>query len=217
MRALLRLQQLGCRPTMVSPAAPLWQTVHRGCPGLLRGFSSSSDATRGFSSSGDTKLPAVVHPAEARAVRVLTAVLTTLLTPLHRPSDIKDECHRETFDGPERQEGETVLAYADRALKASVARNLTARARAQRSRAALAPVARQAARRPQAVQRGTGDRRARRARGFTQDVLETVVARNGGDAEHAALMMDLLDTDGDGVVVRGVLGLSRGHGVDLRR
>ena len=94
---------------------------HRGCPGLLRGF-SSSDATRGFSSS-DAKLPAVVHPAEARAVRVLTAVLTTLLTPLHRPSDIKDECHRETFDGPERQAGETLLAYTDRALKANMARN----------------------------------------------------------------------------------------------
>ena len=70
--------------------APLWQTVRRGCPGLLRGLSSSSDATRGFSSSSDAKLPAVVHPAEARAVRVLTAVLTTLLTPLHQPSSIKD-------------------------------------------------------------------------------------------------------------------------------
>ena len=88
MRALLRLQ----RRTQVSRwpcAAPL-----PGCPGLRF-------------SSGDAKLPAVVHPAEARAVRVLTAVLTTLLTPLHRPSDIKDECHRETFDGPERQAGET--------------------------------------------------------------------------------------------------------------
>ena len=120
MRALLRLHsQLGCRPTILR--APLWQTVHRGCPGL-RGFSSSSDATRGFS-SGDAKLPAVVHPAEARAVRGLTAVLTTLLTPLHRPSDIKDECHRETFDGPERFEGETSLAYVDRAPKANIARN----------------------------------------------------------------------------------------------
>ena len=104
MRALLRLQQLGCRPTM-RLRAPLWQTLHRGF------------------SSGDTKLPAVVHPAEARAVRVLTAVLTTLLTPLHQPSSIKDECHRETFDGPERIEGETNLAYADRAPKANVARN----------------------------------------------------------------------------------------------
>ena len=56
-------------------------------------------------------------------MRVLTAVLTTLLTPLHQPSNIKDECHRETFDGPEHQAGENVLAYADRALKAHVARN----------------------------------------------------------------------------------------------
>ena len=129
MRALLLQRrahsQLGCRPTVRAWSrlrAPLWQTVHRGCPGLLRGVSSSSDATRGFSSS-DAKLPVPVHPAEARAVRVLTAVLTTLLTPLHRPSDIKDECHRETFDGLERYEGETVLAYIDRAPKANIARN----------------------------------------------------------------------------------------------
>ena len=181
MRALLRLQrrahsQLGCRPTMLR--APLWQTVHRGCPGLLRGVSSSSDA----------KLPAVVHPAEARAVRVLTAVLTTLLTPLHRPSDIKDECHRETFDGPERYEGETVLAYIDRAPKANIARNYdgkgagsdltlhshpwrlgveihvpsTPSTRCHFHHATDAPqVARKTARRPQAVQRGTGHRRAR--------------------------------------------------------
>ena len=113
--------------------APLWQTVHRGCPGLLRGFSSS-----------DTKLPAVVHPAEARAVRVLTAVLTTLLTPLHQPSNIKDECHRETFDGPERQAGENVLAYADRALKARRAESRR-RGRGLFPRAPLAPVASEAA------------------------------------------------------------------------
>jgi hypothetical protein len=168
MRALLRLQQLGCRPTM---RAPLWQT-------MLRGFSSS-----------DAKLPAVVHPAEARAVRVLTAVLTTLLTPLHQPSNIKDECHRETFDGPERRAGETVLAYADRALKANIARNLDGKGAGSaltlhshpwrlgveihvpstpstrchvHFHAIDAPqVARETARRPQAVQRGTGDRRAR--------------------------------------------------------
>ena len=57
------------------------------------------------------------------------------------------------------------------------------------------------------------------ARGFTQDVLETVVARNGGDAKHAALMMDMLDTDDDGVVsFRGVLGLPRGdgHGAQIK-
>ena len=168
--------------------APLWQTVRCGCPGLLRGLSSSSDAARGFSSSGDTKLPAVVHPAEARAVRVLTAVLTTLLTPLHQPSNIKDECHRETFDGPERYEGETLLAYIDRAPKANVARNYdgkgagsdltlhshpwrlgveihvpsTPSTRCHFHHATDAPqVARKTARRPQAVQRGTGHRRAR--------------------------------------------------------
>ena len=169
--------------------APLWQTVHRGCPGLLRGVSSSSDATRGFSSS-DAKLPAVVHPAEARAVRVLTAVLTTLLTPLHRPSEIKDGRHREIFDGPERQAGETFLAYVDRALKANIARNFdgegagsslalhshpwrlgveihvpsTPSTRCHFHHATDAPqVARKTTRRPQAVQRRAGDGRPRRS------------------------------------------------------
>jgi hypothetical protein len=178
--------------------APLWQTVHRGCPGLLRGFSSSSDATRGFSSGGDTNLPAVVHPAEARAVRVLTAVLTTLLTPLHRPSDIKDECHRETFDGPERQAGETLLAYANRAPIANVVRNYDGSflARGLHSHPSLLKL--HDALKQFSAERGTAVHGG--ARGFTQDVLETVVARNGGDAKHAAVMMDLLDTDGDGVV-----------------
>jgi hypothetical protein len=193
MRALLRLQ-LGCRPTMRAWSrrrAPLWQTVRRGCPGLLRGVSSS----------GDTKLPAVVHPAEARAVRVLTAVLTTLLTPLHRPSEIKDECHRETFDGPERQAGENRLAYADRALKENVARiyegkgagDLKYTLHSHPSLVKLHDALKQfSAERGTAVHGG--------ARGFTQDVLETVVARNGGSTEHARRMMDLLDSDGDGVV-----------------
>ena len=164
------------------------QTVHRGCPGLLRGLSSSSDA----------KLPAVVHPAEARAVRVLTAVLTTLLTPLHQPSNIKDECHRETFDGPERKAGETLLAYADRAPKANFVRNYDGSflARGLHSHPSLAKL--HDALKQFSAERGTAVHGG--ARGFTQDVLETVVARNGGDSEHAALMMDLLDTDGDGVV-----------------
>ena len=178
--------------------APLWQTVHRGCPGLL--LSSSSDATRGFSSSGDTKLPAVVHPAEARAVRVLTAVLTTLLTPLHRPSSIKDECHRETFDGPERFEGETSLAYVDRAPKANIARNYDGKGAGSdislHSHPSLVKL--HDAPKQFSAERGTAVHGG--ARGFTRDVLETVVARNGGSKEHAALMMDLLDTDGDGVV-----------------
>ena len=185
MRALLRLQrrahsQLGCWSRR---QAPLWQTVHRG-----------------VSSSGDAKLPAVVHPAEARAVRVLTAVLTTLLTPLHRPSEIKDECHRETFDGPERQAGETVLAYADRAPKANIARNYDGKGAGSflslHSHPSLVKL--HDALKQFSAERGTAVHGG--ARGFTQDVLETVVARNGGDSEHAALMMDLLDTDGDGVV-----------------
>ena len=168
--------------------APLWQTVHRGCPGLLRGLSSSSDA----------KLPAVVHPAEARAVRVLTAVLTTLLTPLHRPSEIKDECHRETFDGPERQAGETFLAYADRAPKANFVRNYDGSflARGLHSHPSLAKL--HDALKEFSAERGTAVHGG--ARGFTQDVLETVVARNGGSTEHARRMMALLDSDGDGVV-----------------
>ena len=174
MRALLRLQRrahshLGCCPTMLR--APLWQTA-------LRGFSSS-----------DTKLPAVVHPAEARAVRVLTAVLTTLLTPLHRPSDIKDECHRETFDGPERQAGETVLAYTDRALKANVARNFEGKGAGNlkytlHSHPSLVKL--HDALKQFSAERGTAVHGG--ARGFTQDVLETVVARNGGSTEHAALI-----------------------------
>ena len=188
MRALLRLQQLGCRPTRLW--APLWQTALRGCPGLLRGFSSSSEA----------KLPAVVHPAEARAVRVLTAVLTTLLTPLHRPSSIKDECHRETFDGPERRAGETFLAYADRAPKANIARNYDGKGAGSflslHSHPSLVKL--HDALKQFSAEWGTAVHGG--ARGFTQDVLETVVARNGGDAKHAALMMALLDTDGDGVV-----------------
>jgi hypothetical protein len=170
MRALLRLR------------VPLWQTG-------LRGFSS-----------GDTKLPAVVHPAEARAVRVLTAVLTTLLTPLHRPSEIKDERHREIFDGPERQAGETFLAYVDRALKANIARNFDGEGAgsslALHSHPSLVKL--HDALKQFSAERGTAVHGG--ARGFTLDVLETVVARNGGDAKHAALMMDLLDTDGDGVV-----------------
>ena len=146
--------------------APLWQTA-------LRGFSS-----------GDTKLPAVVHPAEARAVRVLTAVLTTLLTPLHQPSNIKDECHRETFDGPERKAGETLLAYADRAPKANFVRNYDGSflARGLHSHPSLAKL--HDALKQFSAERGTAVHGG--ARGFTQDVLETVVARNGGSTEHAA-------------------------------
>ena len=184
MRALLRLQRTA-QASRWPCAAPM-----PGCPGLLRGFSSS----------GDTKLPAVVHPAEARAVRVLTAVLTTLLTPLHRPSEIKDECHRETFDGPERFEGETRLAYADRAPKQSIARNYDGKGAGSdislHSHPSLVKL--HDALKQFSAERGTAVHGG--ARGFTQDVLETVVARNGGDSEHAALMMDLLDTDGDGVV-----------------
>ncbi len=161
--------------------APLWQTA--------RGFSSS-----------DTKLPAVVHPAEARAVRILTAVLTTLLTPLHRPSSIKDECHRETFDGPERFEGETRLAYADRAPKANIARNYDGKGAGNdltlHSHPSLVKL--HDALKQFSAERGTAVHGG--ARGFTQDVLETVVARNGGSTEHARRMMALLDTDGDGVV-----------------
>ena len=173
MRALLLQRrahsQLGCRPTVRAWSrrrAPLWQTVGRGCPGLLRGVSSSSDA----------KLPAVVHPAEARAVRVLTAVLTTLLTPLHRPSEIKDECHRETFDGPERFEGETRLAYMDRVPKANVARNYDGKGAGSdltlHSHPSLVKL--HDALKQFSAERGTAVHG--NARGFTQDVLETVVA-----------------------------------------
>jgi len=141
-----------------------------------------------------------VHPAEARAVRVLTAVLTTLLTPLHQPSSIKDECHRETFDGPERFEGETSLAYADRAPKAGIARNYDGKGAGSdislHSHPSLVKL--HDALKQFSAERGTAVHGG--ARGFTQDVLETVVARNGGSTEHARRMMALLDTDGDGVV-----------------
>ena len=174
MRALLRLQR--------TAQASLWPCA---APRL---------------SSTDTKLPAVVHPAEARAVRVLTAVLTTLLTPLHRPSDIKDECHRETFDGPERQAGETRLAYADRAPKENVARNYDGKGAGNdltlHSHPSLVKL--HDALKQFSAERGTAVHGG--ARGFTQDVLETVVARNGGSTEHARIMMSMLDSDGDGVV-----------------
>ena len=134
-------------------------------------------------------------------MRVLTAVLTTLLTPLHQPSSIKDECHRETFDGPERQAGETTLAYVDRAPKANIERNYDGKGAGDlkytlHSHPSLVKL--HDALKQFSAERGTAVHGG--ARGFTQDVLETVVARNGGSTEHARLMMSMLDSDGDGVV-----------------
>lgn len=143
--------------------APVRRTVPRV---VGRSFSSSDVAT--------------VHPAEARAVKVLTGVLSTLLTPVASAAGTAAGKMQQADSGKAVDQN---LRFWSAIGTGDVRNVLHSHPSLQNMFDDIC----------------ANDKRATEE-GFTLETMSSIVTRNGGNPEYAKVMMHVLDQDGDGKV-----------------